>query len=116
MDDVLSECNGWLSEGLPSSDEVQQRFTVVAADLKESMDALGRRTAQDAEDAEAAADPYRAILLHRDPSRSDAPIFEKVAMLADRPAEAATVDPTPSVTLQRERLAQSSGAIVLRAC
>ncbi len=43
------------------------------------MDALGRRTAEmDAEDAEAAADPYGAILLHRDPSRSDAPIFEKV--------------------------------------
>ena len=79
LDDVLSECTGWLSEGLPSSDEVQQRFTVVAADLKESMDALGRRTAEmDAEDAEEAADPYGAILLHRDPSRSDAPIFEKV--------------------------------------
>ena len=32
----------------------------------------------DAEDTEAAADPYGAILLHRDPSRSDAPIFERL--------------------------------------
>jgi hypothetical protein len=77
--DVLSECKGWLSGALPSSDEIHQRFTAVAADLKESMDLLARRTGEmDAEDAEAAADPYGAILLHRDPSRSDAPIFEKV--------------------------------------
>lgn len=76
---VLSECRGWLSECPPSSDEIQQRFSAVAADLKESMDLLERRTSEmDAEDTEAAADPYGAILLHRDPSRSDAPIFEKV--------------------------------------
>ncbi|MCI4675613.1 hypothetical protein [Candidatus Mycolicibacterium alkanivorans] len=77
--DVLSERKGWLTGGLPSSDEIQQRFAAVAADLKESLDVLGRRTAEmDAEDTEAAADPYGAILLHRDPSRSDAPIFERL--------------------------------------
>ena len=79
LDGVLSNCKRWLSEGLPSSDEIQRRFTAVATDLKESMDTVGERSAEmDAEDAEAAADPYGAILLHRDPSRSDAPIFEKV--------------------------------------
>lgn len=84
LGDVLSECRGWLSGCLPSLDETQQRFTAVAADLKESMDLLGRRTGEmDAEDAEAAADPYGAIVLHRDPSRSDAPIFEKVCSFTE---------------------------------
>lgn len=84
LGDVASDCKGWLSEGLPSSDEIQQRFTAVAADFKEAMDVLGRRTAEmDAEDADAAADPYGAILLHRDPSRSDAPIFEKVCSFTE---------------------------------
>jgi len=82
--DVLSECKGWLTGSFPSSDEIQHRFTAVAADLKESMDVLGRRTGEmDAEDAEAAADPYGAILLHRDPSRSDAPIFEKLCSFTE---------------------------------
>ncbi|WP_078321073.1 hypothetical protein [Mycobacterium sp. D16R24] len=82
--DVLSERKGWLTGGLPSSDEIQQRFAAVAADLKESLDVLGRRTAEmDAEDTEAAADPYGAILLHRDPSRSDAPIFERLCSLTN---------------------------------
>jgi hypothetical protein len=84
LDEVLSDCSRWLSEGLPAPDEIQQRFTAVAAEIKESMDVLGRRTAEmDAEDAEAAADRYGAILLHRDPSRSDAPIFEKVCSFTE---------------------------------
>lgn len=84
LDGVLSECKRWLSEGLPPSDEIQQRFTAVAADLNESLDVLGKRTAEmDAEDAEAAADPYGAILLYRDPSGSDAPIFKKVSSFTE---------------------------------
>ena len=68
----------------PSADEIQQRFAVVAADLKQPMEVLGKRTAEmDAEDAEAAADPYGAIVLHRDPSRSDAPIFEKLCSFTE---------------------------------
>ncbi|MGB5112338.1 MAG: hypothetical protein WBO08_12310 [Mycobacterium sp.] len=82
--DVLSNCKGWLIGSPPSADETQQRFAVVAADLKQSMEVLGKRTAEmDAEDAEAAADPYGAIVLHRDPSRSDAPIFEKLCSFAE---------------------------------
>jgi len=82
--DVLSNCNGWLIGSPPSSDEVQQRLAVVAADLKQSMEVLGRRTVEmDAEDAEAATDRYGAILLHRDSSRSDAPIFEKVCSFTE---------------------------------
>ena len=84
VDCVLSQCRSWLSDGLPPSDEIHQRFTAVATDLKESMDRLGRRTAEmDAEDAEAAADLYGAILLYRDPSMSDAPIFEKVCSFTE---------------------------------
>jgi hypothetical protein len=72
------------SEGLPPSDETQERFTAVAGELKKSMDVLGEKNAElDAQDAEAEADPYGAILLHRDTSRSDAPIFEKVCSFTE---------------------------------
>ncbi len=83
LDDVLSTCKGWLSGGLPS-DQIQQRFREVAADIKNTMDAIGQMRAEmDAQDAEAEADPYGAILVHLDPSRSDAPIFEKVCSLTE---------------------------------
>jgi hypothetical protein len=84
LDGVVSNSKRWLSEGLPSADQVQQRFVAVAADLKESMDVLGKRKAKmDAEDAEAAADQYGAILIHRDPSVSDVPIFEKLCSFSE---------------------------------
>jgi len=84
LDDVLSYCNPWRSEGLPTPDEIQQRFTAVAAEIKESMDVLERRTAEmDTEDAEAKTDRYGAILLHCNPSRSHAPIFEKVCSFTE---------------------------------
>ena len=84
LEGVVSDCKRWLSEDSSASGEIQRRFSAVAADLKESMDVLGRRTAEmDAEDAEAEADQYGAILLHRDPSRSDAPIFEKVCSFTE---------------------------------
>jgi len=84
LDGVLSECKRWPSEGLPPSDEIQRRFTAVGADLKESMDVLGKRTAEmDTEDAQAAANPYGAILLYRDPSVSDAPIFDRVCSFTE---------------------------------
>jgi len=84
LDGVTSDCKRWLSAGPPSPDEIQQQFTAVGVDLKKSMDVLAERTAEmDAEDAEAVADPYGAILLHRDPSRSDAPIFEKVCSFTE---------------------------------
>jgi hypothetical protein len=84
LDDVLFDCNRWLSEGLPTPDEIHHRLTAVAAEIKESMDVLERRTAEmGTEDTEAADDRYGAILLHRDPSRSDAPIFEKVCSFTE---------------------------------
>lgn len=82
--DVLSKGRRWLAGSLPSPDQIQQRLAVVAADLKQTMDLLGKRMAEmEAEDAEAAADPYGAIVLHRDPSRSDAPIYEKLCSFTE---------------------------------
>jgi hypothetical protein len=79
LDGVVSEGKRWLAEGLPSGDQVQQRIADVIADVKASKDLVEDKNAElDAQDAEAETDQYGAILLHRDPSRSDAPIFEKV--------------------------------------
>ncbi len=84
LDGVLAASKRWLSEGLPSSDEVLKRITSAATDMQEAQELLGKRNAEhDAQDAEAAADPYGAILVHVDPSRSDAPIFEKVCSLTE---------------------------------
>ena len=55
----------------------------MVADVKAAKDLVeGKNAELDAEDAEAEIDQYGAILLHRDPSRSDAPIFEKVCSFA----------------------------------
>ena len=79
LDEVVAECKRWLSEGLPPADEIRQRFSAVAAEVKKSLDVLAQKNAElDAQDAEAEVDQYGAILFHRDASRSDAPIFEKV--------------------------------------
>lgn len=84
LDDVFSDARGWPSDGLPAADEVQRRITAAAKDIKEVQELIGRRnTEMDAEDAEAEADPYGAILVHLDPSRSDAPIFEKVCSMTE---------------------------------
>lgn len=84
LDGVLSTYKPWLADGLPTADEIQQRFREVAADVKDSMDAITQmRADMDAQDAEAEADPYGAIFVHLDPSRSDAPIFEKVCSLTE---------------------------------
>lgn len=79
LDVVVSECRQWLSEGLPSEDEIRRRFVAVAGELKAAMDTLGQKNAElDAQDADAEVDQYGAILLHRDLNRSDVPIFAKV--------------------------------------
>lgn len=74
----------WLVEGMPSREEIQERIGSVGASLKAAQEAMARQVAQDDEhDAAAAADPYGAILLHMDPSRSDAPIFEKMCSFTE---------------------------------
>ena len=84
LDGVLSTYKRWLSDGLPPSDQIQQRFRAVAADVKETMDVIAQmRAAMDAQHAEAEADPYGALLIYLDPSKSDAPIFTKVCSLTE---------------------------------
>ena len=81
---VLSRCKTWLSESLPAANEVQQRISTAANDMQEAQETIGKRNIEmEAEDAEAEADPYGAILIHLDPTRSDAPIFEKVCSLTE---------------------------------
>lgn len=71
LDRVLSNCTRWFSDGLPSEEEVKQRISTAAKDMRDAQELLGKRNAEhDAQDAEAAADPYGAILVHLDPSRS----------------------------------------------
>lgn len=84
LGDVVSECKRWLSDGVPPEVEIKQRFSAVADELKKSMDLLGGKTAElDSEDVEANADKYGAIVVHRDPNRSDGPIFEKVCSFSE---------------------------------
>lgn len=84
LDDVLSTCKRWLSEGLPSRDQVEQRISSAAKQMQEAMELIGKRNAEmEAQDAEAEADPYGAILVYLDPSKSDAPIFTKVCSLTE---------------------------------
>jgi hypothetical protein len=84
LDDVLSGSKRWPSDGLPTSEEVRQRIASAAKQMQEAMELLRKRNAElEAQDAEAEADPYGAILVHLDPKRSDAPIFEKVCSLTE---------------------------------
>jgi hypothetical protein len=84
LDGVLFNSKRWLSEGLPPPDQTQERFVAVAADLKASMDLIGKRKAEmDADEADAAADPYGAILIYDDPNRDPSLIFEKVCSLTE---------------------------------
>ena len=89
LDGVVSSTERWLSEGLPPAEQMQQRFVAVAADLKESMDLLGKRKAEmDADDAEAAQDQYGAILSWHDPSRPDVGVIvEKICSFTEEENE-----------------------------
>ncbi|MDZ7914919.1 MAG: hypothetical protein U5O16_24305 [Rhodococcus sp. (in: high G+C Gram-positive bacteria)] len=79
MDDSLSACTRSLSEGLPTRDQIEQRISTAAKQMQEAMELIGKRNAEmEAQDAEAEADPYGAILVYLDPSKSDAPNFTKV--------------------------------------
>lgn len=84
LDSVVSEGQRWLAEGLPSEAEVQQRISSVIAAVQAAKDTTeGKNAELDAQDAEAEADQYGAILLYRDPSVSDAPIFTKVCSFTE---------------------------------
>lgn len=84
LDGIVREGQRWVTEGLPSDDEIKQRTAAASAGVKAALDAHESKNAElDAQDAEAEADPYGAILLYRDPSVSDAPIFTKVCQFTE---------------------------------
>lgn len=84
LDGVVSEGQRWLAEGLPPATEVQQRISAVAASVAHAKDTADSKAAElETQDAEAEADQFGAILLHRDPGVSDAPIFAKVCSFSE---------------------------------
>lgn len=81
---ILAEAQRWLEQGLPTAEHVAERNAVVRAVVEESLEYHKTRNAEmDAEDAEADADPYGAVLLYRDPELSDAPIFTKLCSFTE---------------------------------
>jgi ElaB/YqjD/DUF883 family membrane-anchored ribosome-binding protein len=84
LNGILEEGERWLTEVMPTAEQVRQRIPVTGATFTAALDAGAHQMAEmDEEDAEAEADPYGAMLLHSDPSRSDAPIFEKVCSFTE---------------------------------
>lgn len=84
LDGVRRDAERWLTEGLPSAEEVQQRTADVGASMKAALDVNAKMMAdQDADDAAAAADPYGAILGYRDPCVDAAIIFTKVCSFTE---------------------------------
>jgi hypothetical protein len=84
LNTVLSDGRRWLAEGLPSAEEIKRRNNSALRSLQTAKEAAdNRRAEEDAHEAEMSADPYGAILIHLDPTRSDAPILEKVCSLTE---------------------------------
>lgn len=84
LDGVVSDSERWLSEGLPSREQVLQRIQALLAGIQQANDSLGRCNAElDAQDAEAEADPYGAILIYDNPALDPSVIFEKPCSLTE---------------------------------
>jgi hypothetical protein len=84
LNTVLRDGRHWLAEGLPSAEEIKHRNNSALLSLQTAKEAAdSRRAEEDANEAEMSADPFGAILIHLDPTRSDAPILEKVCSLTE---------------------------------
>jgi hypothetical protein len=85
LDGIRQEGEGWLSEVMPTGEQIRQRFPLTGASFTAALDAGANQMAeQDAEDAAAAADPYGAILGYHDPNHPDVGIiFTKVCSFTE---------------------------------
>jgi hypothetical protein len=84
LDDVLRDGKRWLREGLPSADEIKKRNNAVLASLQAAKEAGKQMQAEEeAQESEAAADSFGAILIYDDPTRDPSLIFEKVCPLTE---------------------------------
>lgn len=84
LEGILSSSARWLSEGLPSAEEVQQRIAAAKGDVQAAMGELQKRDAElEQAEEEATADPYGAILGYRDDNRDVGFIFDKVCSFTE---------------------------------
>jgi hypothetical protein len=84
LDGVLSNRERWLSEGLPSKEQIEQALQAVLAGVQQAGEKLTKTVAElDAQDAEAEVDPYGAILIYDNPALDPSVIFEKVCSLIE---------------------------------
>lgn len=80
LESIRQEGERWLTEVMPTAEQVRQRIALIGATFTAALDAGTHQMAEmNAEDAVAAADPYGAILGYRDPNHPDVGIiFTKV--------------------------------------
>ena len=78
------EGEGWLSEVMPTGEQVRQRITLTGASFTAALDAGAHLMAElDTEDAAAAADPHGAILGYHDSNLDVGIIFTKVCSFTE---------------------------------
>jgi hypothetical protein len=79
LDGTRRDGDRWLSEGMPSDEEIKRRIAAVGASLKTAKDeSTGQLEKEAADEAAAAADPYGAILGYHDSAHDDWGSPEKV--------------------------------------
>jgi hypothetical protein len=84
LDGVRRDGERWLSEVMPTGEQIKQAIAVAGASFKAALDAGAKQMAeQDADDAAAAADPYGAILGYHDPNLDVGIIFTKVCSFTE---------------------------------
>jgi hypothetical protein len=84
LDGIRRDGERWLSEVMPTDEQIRQRIAVAGASFRAALDAIAQKMAElDAEDAAAAADPYGAILGYRDPNLDVGIIFTKVCSFTE---------------------------------
>jgi hypothetical protein len=81
---IVSDSERWISEGLPSAEEVQQRIAAAGKGVQAAMGELERRNAElEQAELDAAADPYGAVLGFYDPNRDADINFEKLCSFTE---------------------------------